>query len=156
MQHRKRKEKGKGNSKSKQIIYVTVLISKNGGRHVNFRHQAEKDKTHPAQKESLRVKSKKKMSITFKKRTRNVRKSKKIKIGGERVSLVSLVMQISLASGKKIPSSSVRSLSPKSSVCFFVRGPIGTKKEKMEENRVIKNTQSLQKMLSKDKKVCQY
>ena len=26
---------------------------------------------------------------------------------------------------KKIPSSSVRSLSPKSSVCFFVRGPIG-------------------------------
>lgn len=96
------------------------------------------------------------MSITFKKRTRNVRKSKKIKIGGERVSLVSLVMQISLASGEKIPSSSVRSLSPKSSVCFFVRGPIRTKKEKMEENRVIKNTHSLQKMLSKDKKVCQY
>lgn len=41
------------------------------------------------------------MSITFKKRTRNVRKSKKIKIGGERVSLDSLVMQISLASGVK-------------------------------------------------------
>ena len=98
-----KERKGKGNSKSKQRIHVTVLISKNGGRHENFRHQAEKDKTHPAQKESLRVKSKKKMSITFKKRTRNVRKSKKIKIGGERVSLVSLVMQISLASrgGKK-------------------------------------------------------
>lgn len=31
-------------------------------------------------------------------------------------------MQISLAA-KKIPSSSAPSLSPKSSVCFFVRGP---------------------------------
>lgn len=60
---------------------------------------------------------------------------------------------ITLASREKIPSSSVRSLSPKSSVFFFVRGPIRTKKEKMEENRVIKNTHSLQKMLSKDKKV---
>lgn len=49
MQHRKGNVKG--NSKSKQRIYVTVLISKDGCKHVNFRHQAEKDKTHPAQKE---------------------------------------------------------------------------------------------------------
>lgn len=33
-----------------------------------------------------------------------------------------LVMQIDLVE-KKIPSSSAPSLSPKSSVCFFVRGP---------------------------------
>lgn len=33
-----------------------------------------------------------------------------------------LVMQIDLVGGK-IPSSSAPSLSPKSSVCFFVRGP---------------------------------
>lgn len=70
------------------------------------------------------------MSINFKKRTRNVRKSKKIKIGGERGSLISLVMQISLALGEKIPSSSVRSLSAKSSVCFFVRGPIGPRRRR--------------------------
>lgn len=70
------------------------------------------------------------MSINFKKRTRNVRKSKKIKIVGERVSLISLVMQISLALGEKIPSSSVRSLSPKSSLCFFVRGPIGPRRRR--------------------------
>ena len=70
MQHIKER-KGKGNSYSKQQIQV--LLSKNGGKHENFRHQAERDKTHPAQKERLRVKSKKKTSITFKKRTRNVR-----------------------------------------------------------------------------------
>jgi len=110
------------------------LISKNGGRHVNFRHQAEKDKTHQPKK-ILRVKSKKKMSNTFKKRTRNVRKSKKIKIGGERVSLVSLVMQTRLALGEKIPSSSAWSLSPKSSLCFFVRGPIGPRRRRWRKTR---------------------
>lgn len=71
----------------------------------------------------------------------------------ERVGLVALVMQSVWHQVSKIPSSSVRSLvSLKSSVCFFVRGPIRTKKEKMEENMVIKNTHSLQKTLSKDKK----
>lgn len=130
MQHRNRTKKVKKTANPSRESNVRVLISKNGGRHVNFRHQAEKDKTHPAQKESLRVKSKKKMSITFKKRTRNLRKSKKIKIGGGRVSLDSLVMHISLASREKIPSSSVRSLSLKSSVCFFVRGPIGPRRRR--------------------------
>jgi hypothetical protein len=51
---------------------------------------------------------------------------------------------------KKIPSSSVRSLSPKSSVFFFVRGPIRTKKEKIEENKMTKNTQAF---FSRDKKI---
>lgn len=101
MQHIEGKKKVKETANPSKESMLRVLISKNGGRHENFRHQAEKDKTHPAQKESLRVKSKKKMSITFKKRTRNVRKSKKIKIEGERVSLDSLVMQISLASRVK-------------------------------------------------------
>lgn len=96
-----KERKDKGNSKSKQRIYVTVLLLKNGGRHVNFRHQAEKDKTHPAQKREFTSKEQKENVHHFQKRTRNVRKSKKIKIGGERVSLVSLVMQISLASRGK-------------------------------------------------------
>lgn len=44
MQHRKKV------SKSKQKINVTVLTINNGGRRVNFKHQAEKDKTHRGQK----------------------------------------------------------------------------------------------------------
>lgn len=52
-------------------------------------------------------------------------------------------MHISLAS-KKIPSSSAPSLSPKSSFCFFVRGP-RIKNEEDGGNREYKNNTSLKK-----------
>lgn len=54
------------------------------------------------------------------KRRQEVKKIKKR--GRKKIFQGILVMHISLA-GKKIPSSSAPSLSPKSSVCFFVRGP---------------------------------
>lgn len=101
-----------------------------------FRHQAEKDKTHPVPKESFTSEEQKENVRHFQKRTRNVRKSKKIKIGGERVSLdfPCHANQFGIRTGgwgrKKIPSSSVRSLSLKSSVCFFVRGPTGPRRRK--------------------------
>lgn len=53
-------------------------------------------------------------------------------------------MHISLASKKKIPSSSAPSLSPKSSFCFFVRGP-RIKNGEDGGNREYKNNTSLKK-----------
>lgn len=47
----------------------------------------KKDKTHPVPKESFTSEEQKQNVHHFQKRTRNARKSKKIKIGGERVSL---------------------------------------------------------------------
>lgn len=66
----------------------------------------QEDKTH--QKWELKK--------TLQKKTRSQKKREEKRFSGI------LVMQISLAA-KKIPSSSAPSLSPKSSVCFFVRGP---------------------------------
>lgn len=54
-----------------------------------------------------------------------------------------LVMQIDLV-GEKIPSSSAPSLSPKSSVCFFVRGPRienGEMEGKKKDNSRINKTE---------------
>lgn len=90
-------------------------------------------------KESFTSEEQKENVHHFQKRTRNVRKSKKIKIGGERVSLdfPCHANQFGIRKGgwgrKKIPSSSVRSLSLKSSVCFFVRGPTGPRRRKWRE-----------------------
>lgn len=82
----------------------------------------------------LRVKSKKtKMSITFKKGQEMQENQRRLKkMVKKREVWISLVMQIiSERDGSgKIPSSSVRSLSLKSSVCFFVRGPIGPRRRK--------------------------
>lgn len=57
-----------------------------------------------------------------------------------------LVMQISLVA-KKIPSSSAPSLSPKSSVCFFVRGPRienGENGGKKDNSRIYKTEEKSQ------------
>lgn len=127
-----KERKGKGNSKSKQRIYVTVLISKNGGRHVNFRHQAEKDKTHPAQKESFTSKEQKENVHHFQKKDKKCKKIKEDKNWRRKgkFGFPCHANQFGIEGGEKIPSSSVRSLSPKSSVCFFVRGPIGPRRRR--------------------------
>lgn len=120
----------KRNSKSKQRIYVTVLILKNGGKHVHFRHQAEKDKTHPGQK-GFTSKEQKENVHHFQKKDKKCKKIKEDKNWRRKgkFGFPCHANQFSIG-GEKIPSSSVRSLSPKSSVCFFVRGPIGPRRRR--------------------------
>lgn len=58
------------------------------------------------------------------KKTHLQKKTRRKKKGQKSFSKRVLVMQISLAGeNKNIPPSSAPSLAPKSSVCFFVRGP---------------------------------
>lgn len=144
----------KKNRKFKQ--HVSLLIGQwSAVKHVNilFRHQAHNRTKHtqPKKKERLRVKSKKQnVSVTFwgKKKGQECKKIKEREKNWEEKGVtccfpLSCKFQFGTGRKKKIPSSSVRSLSPKSSEFFFVRGPIRTKKEKMEENKMTKNTQAV-------------
>lgn len=98
------------------------------------RTTSKKDKTHPA-KTLGRKKNQK--HLHSRKKDKKFKKKRRKKLEGF------LVMHIGLAS-KKIPSSSAPSLSPKSSFCFFVRGP-RIKNGEDGGNREYKNNTSLKK-----------